>query len=164
MGNPMDPTPEAVIEKLVEVAKDPKSHRYPETSGIPHLKIEIADHYGIPLRPLKITLERFSEYVDQAMDKEFGKPILSGAQPLIYPPYYCIRLWPKVHHTMGGVLINFQAQVLDLSRQPIKDFYAAGEVTDGIHGACRLSSCAIIDCLVFGRIAGRNAAEQGAQS
>ena len=45
MGNPMDPTPDAVIEKLVEVAKDPKSHRYPETSGIPHLKNEIAKYY-----------------------------------------------------------------------------------------------------------------------
>jgi len=45
MGNPMDATPEAVIEKLVEVAKDPKSHRYPESSGMPHLKIEIAKYY-----------------------------------------------------------------------------------------------------------------------
>ena len=45
MGNPMDPTPDAVIEKLVEVAKDPKAHRYPESSGLPHLKIEIAKYY-----------------------------------------------------------------------------------------------------------------------
>jgi alanine-synthesizing transaminase len=45
MGNPMDPTPDAVIEKLVEVAKDPKTHRYPESSGLPHLKIEIAKYY-----------------------------------------------------------------------------------------------------------------------
>jgi alanine-synthesizing transaminase len=45
MGNPMDPTPDAVIEKLVEVAKDPKSHRYPESSGMPHLKIEITKYY-----------------------------------------------------------------------------------------------------------------------
>lgn len=124
---------------------------------------EIADHYRIPVDPLKITLERFSEYVDQARDKEFGKPILSNARPLRYPPYYGIRLWPKVHHTMGGILINSQAQVLDLSLQPIKGFYAAGEVTGGIHGACRLGSCAIIDCLVFGRIAGKHAAEKGAQ-
>jgi alanine-synthesizing transaminase len=53
MGNPMDPTPDAVIEKLVEVAKDPKAHRYPESSGMPHLKIEISKyykrHYGIDL-------------------------------------------------------------------------------------------------------------------
>ena len=46
MGNPMDPTPDAVIEKLVEVAKDPKSHRYPESSGLPHLKQEIAKYYN----------------------------------------------------------------------------------------------------------------------
>jgi alanine-synthesizing transaminase len=45
MGNPMDPTPDAVIEKLVEVAKDPKAHRYPESSGMPHLKLEIAKYY-----------------------------------------------------------------------------------------------------------------------
>jgi alanine-synthesizing transaminase len=54
MGNPMDPAPEAVIDKLVEVAKDPKTHRYPESSGMPHLRIEIAKyykrHYGIDLQ------------------------------------------------------------------------------------------------------------------
>ena len=59
---------------------------------------------------------------------------------------------------MGGVLINPNAQVLDLSKKPISGFYAAGEVAGGVHGASRLGSCAIPDCLVFGRIAGRNAA------
>jgi flavocytochrome c len=121
---------------------------------------EVADHYHIPAQQLKVTIDRFSEYVDQALDKEFGKPIIANARPLSYPPYYCIRLWPKVHHTMGGVLIDSRARVLDLSLKPLKGFYAAGEVTGGIHGACRLGSCAIIDCLVFGRIAGRNAARQ----
>jgi len=58
---------------------------------------------------------------------------------------------------MGSVLINASAQVLNLSLQPIKGLYVAGEVTGGIHGACRLGSCAIIGCLVFGRIAGKNA-------
>lgn len=89
---------------------------------------------------------------------EFGKTILTDAQPLIHPPFYAIRLWPKVHHTMGGIQINKNAQVIGLNKQPIKQLYAAGEVTGGIHGACRLGSCAIIDCLVFGRIAGMNAA------
>ncbi len=59
MGNPMDPTPDAVIEKLVEVAQDPKAHRYPESSGLPHLKQEIAKyynrHYGISLDAEKET-------------------------------------------------------------------------------------------------------------
>lgn len=119
---------------------------------------EIADYYQIPDYSLKNTIEQFNDYVEHRFDKDFNKPILLNAQPLRYPPYFCIRLRPKVHHTMGGVLINSKAQVLNLTLQPMKGFYAAGEVTGGIHGACRLGSCAIIDCLVFGRIAGRNAA------
>jgi len=119
---------------------------------------EIADYYRIPPHSLKNTIEQFNDYVRHRYDKDFNKPILTAAQPLKFPPYFCIRLWPKVHHTMGGVLINSKAQVLNLSLRPIKGLYAAGEVTGGIHGACRLGSCAIIDCLVFGRIAGRNAA------
>ena len=58
MGNPMDPTPDAVIEKLVNVAKHPKSHRYPESSGLPNLKKEIAKYYG---RHYNITLDADKE-------------------------------------------------------------------------------------------------------
>lgn len=124
-----------------------------------HLK-DLASCYDLPLGALKETIDQYNQSVDQKLDKEFAKPILAGALPLIRPPYYAIRLWPKVHHTMGGVQINTKAQVMDLSHKPIKGLYAAGEVTGGIHGACRLGSCAIADCLVFGRIAGRNAANE----
>jgi len=48
--------------------------------------------------------------------------------------------------------------VLDLDQQPIPHLYAAGEVCGGIHGASRLGSCALAECLVFGRIAGQQAA------
>ena len=118
----------------------------------------VADYYKIPARVLKDTLKTFNTYVENRLDEAFGKPILPNANPLTHPPYYCMRVWPKVHHTMGGVLINAKTQVLDLSQKPLKGFYAAGEVTGGVHGASRLGSCAISDCLVFGRIAGRNAA------
>ncbi len=124
-----------------------------------HFK-DLTSCYKLPFGPLKKTIDQYNQYVDQKLDKEFAKPILAGAQPLVHPPYYGIRLWPKVHHTMGGVQINTMAQVMDLSHKPIKGLYAAGEVTGGIHGACRLGSCAITDCLVFGRIAGRNAAAE----
>jgi succinate dehydrogenase/fumarate reductase flavoprotein subunit len=121
---------------------------------------EVAAFYRIPLQTLKNTIKHFNRFVQHRLDTDHNKPILSNAQPLSHPPYFCMRLWPKVHHTMGGVLINTKAQVLNLSFQPIDGFYAAGEVTGGVHGACRLGSCAIIDCLVFGRIAGKNAAAQ----
>ena len=45
MGNPMDPAPDAVIDKLINVAKDPKTHRYPESSGMKNLKVEISKYY-----------------------------------------------------------------------------------------------------------------------
>jgi flavocytochrome c len=121
---------------------------------------EIAAFYKIPASALIDTVTRFNAYVENRRDEQFGKPILQNAEPLRNPPYFCVRLWPKVHYTMGGILINSKAQVIDLSNQPMKGFYAAGEVTGGVHGACRLGSCAIADCLVFGRIAGKNAAEE----
>jgi flavocytochrome c len=118
---------------------------------------EFASAYGLPFDALEATMERFNRYVENNLDEEFGKPILPGARPLVHPPFYGIRLWPKVHHTMGGVQINTRAQVIGLDQKPIKGLYAAGEVTGGVHGACRLGSCAITECLVFGRIAGKSA-------
>jgi flavocytochrome c len=119
---------------------------------------ELASAYEMPLDELKATIKRYNGYVAEKLDHDFGKPILNDASPVNQPPYYAVRLWPKVHFTMGGVQINIRGQVLDLEQEPIKGLYAAGEVTGGVHGACRLGSCAITECLVFGRIAGRNAA------
>jgi flavocytochrome c len=121
---------------------------------------ELASYYGLPYKALKATAEKYNNYVKNKLDEEFGKPFPPNTAPMTNPPYYGIRLWPKVHHTMGGVQINVRGQVIDLNQVPIKGLYAAGEVTGGVHGACRLGSCAITDCLVFGRICGRNAAAE----
>ena len=119
---------------------------------------ELAAHYGIPKAALKHTISSFNQAVANGKDLEFGKPILGNAQQILTPPLYAMRLWPKVHFTMGGVGINERAEVLDHDGRPIPHLFAAGEVTGGVHGASRLGSCSITDCLVFGRIAGRNAA------
>jgi flavocytochrome c len=119
---------------------------------------ELAATYEIPPGELEATIERFNGYVVSGKDEEFDKPILPDAAPVNHPPYYAVRLWPKVHFTMGGVGIDVKARVINLDRKPIPGLYAAGEVTGGVHGACRLGSCAITECLVFGRIAGKNAA------
>ena len=94
------------------------------------------------------------------MDDELEKPFRKDAKPIAQAPFYAVRLWPKVHHTMGGIQINTKAQALGLNHRPIKGLYVAGEVSGGVHGACRLGTCAIADCLVFGRIAGKNAAAE----
>jgi len=116
----------------------------------------LATAYSIPLTALKETLERYRLSLAHGRDIEFGKPISQDLKPIEHPPFYAIRLMPKVHHCMGGVRINEQAQVLSLTDgQPIPGLYAAGEVTGGVHGASRLGSNAIVDCLAFGRIAGK---------
>ena len=73
-------------------------------------------------------------------------------------PFYMLKALPAVHHTMGGLEINTDAQVMTKDGKAIDGLYAAGEVTGGIHGSNRLGSVAIADITVFGRIAGENAA------
>jgi len=119
---------------------------------------ELATYYGIPSNELCGAVERYNRSVDNGEDEQFNKSILKESRTIANPPYYGMRLWPKVHYTMGGVGINKHAQVLDLDGKPISRLFAAGEVTGGVHGASRLGSCSITDCLVFGRIAGKNAA------
>ena len=59
---------------------------------------------------------------------------------------------------MGGLKINTKTQVLAENGDAIPGLYAAGEVTGGIHGANRLGGNAVADIIVFGRIAGQEAA------
>jgi fumarate reductase flavoprotein subunit len=59
---------------------------------------------------------------------------------------------------MGGLAIDTSARVLDASGKTIPGFYAAGEVTGGIHAGNRLGGNAIADIMTFGRIAGASAA------
>lgn len=122
---------------------------------------DLAKFYSIPYEGLKQTIDNYTKYAHNGKDEEFNKPFFKfdGIVPdLTKPPFYAWRAIPKVHHTMGGVKINTQANVLDKNDNPIKGLFAAGEAVGGPHGASRLGSCAIPDCIVFGRIAGKNAA------
>ena len=73
-------------------------------------------------------------------------------------PYYAIKIAPGIHHTMGGLVINTDTQVLNEQGEAIPNLYAAGEVTGGVHGGNRLGGNAVSDIVVFGKIAGINAA------
>lgn len=117
---------------------------------------QIADKYNLPKDEFLAQMEQYNQMVKAGTDDQFGKTIPEDAVPVDEPPFYVTRRWPKVHHTMGGVKTDAECRVLDLHLQPIPGLYAAGEVTGGVHGACRLGSCATADCLVNGRIAGQN--------
>jgi len=119
---------------------------------------ELAEGYGIDMKALNQAICKYNDDVREGFDREYQKQIMPEAGPILKAPFYAMRMWPKVHYTMGGLQIDKQARVINRDMHPIEGLYAAGEVTGGIHGASRLGSCAITECLVFGRIAGRSAA------
>lgn len=123
---------------------------------------EIAAAYEIPVEPFLAEIKRWNSFVINGKDEDFNCLIQKGAGPTQKAPFYVAKLWPKVHHTMGGLVTNLKSQVINQDYETIKGLYAAGEVTGGTHGAVRLGSCAITDCIVFGRIAGQEAAKEQA--
>lgn len=120
--------------------------------------LELAKSYEIPAEQLQKTIVQYNEMIESRKTDSFGKALQENAQPLKNPPFYSIRLWPKVHYTPGGLAIDHLTRVLDFQRRPIARLFAAGEICGGIHGASRLGSCALPECLIFGRIAGQQAA------
>ena len=121
---------------------------------------EVAKAYNIPVEPFVAEMKRWNSFVVKGKDDDFNTMIMEGAKPTQQAPFYVTRLWPKVHHTMGGVVTNIKCQVIDQDFEPIKGLYAAGEVTGGIHGAVRLGGVACTDCIVNGRISGQEAAKE----
>ena len=121
---------------------------------------EVAAAFKINVENLKKTVADFNKAVESKKDPEFGRYINNEQKPLTSGPWYAAEMSPKVHHCMGGLVTNLDAQVIDISTdKPIPGLYAAGEATSGVHGAVRLGSCAILDCLVNGRVAGEKCAK-----
>lgn len=117
---------------------------------------EAAAHFGIDAEELKKTISRYNEYAENGKDLEFNKR--GKLVAFTEGPYYIMKSIPAIHHTMGGIKINTDAQVVNTDGNVINGLYAAGEVTGDIHGTNRLGSDAIADIVVFGKIAGKNAA------
>ena len=65
---------------------------------------------------------------------------------------------PAPHTSLGGVVIDTRCRVMRPDGSPIPGLFAAGEVTGGIHGLDRIGGNAGTEVLVFGRIAGAEAA------
>jgi hypothetical protein len=115
---------------------------------------EAAKLMGVDPTQLVETVKQYNSYVDAQHDAEFERKAMN--KKIENGPFYLIKATPAVHHTMGGVAINTEAQVLRPDGTVIPNLYAAGEVTGDIHGTNRLGSCALADLTVFGRIAGQN--------
>ena len=118
---------------------------------------ELAEKLGIPADTFVETIERYNSFVDAQKDDDFGKPLFG--EKIDEAPFVATPRSPSLHHTMGGVKIDTDTHVISTEGSVIDGLYAAGEVTGGLHAGNRLGGNAMTDFLVFGRIAGENAAK-----
>ncbi|MBE5996795.1 MAG: flavocytochrome c [Lachnospiraceae bacterium] len=116
----------------------------------------LAEQLDIDPATLADTLAKWNQYVADKKDPDFGRDTGMDAD-LSKAPYYAIKIAPGIHHTMGGVKINTEAQVIDTAGNPIPGLFAAGEVCGGVHGGNRIGGNAVADIVVFGRIASDSA-------
>jgi succinate dehydrogenase/fumarate reductase flavoprotein subunit len=100
---------------------------------------------------LRETVERFNAFVDTGVDTDFKRP--KPPHKIQTPPFYAAWATPSLHDSLTGLRTNTKAQVLDMRGEVISGLFCAGETQGGfcMHGLAR--------CIVFGRIAGMEAAK-----
>lgn len=156
----------ALFNQAIEEKSHAITHHQDEVevftkSGILHKADTLEDAAAflkIPVENLKATVARVNEFAKTGKDLDFN--YRGRFVDLSTGPYWIYRGVPSCHHTMGGLRINEKAEVLNKDGNAIPGLYAAGEVTGSTHGTNRLGSNAYADIIVFGRIAGEEAAKR----
>ena len=121
---------------------------------------ELAQKMGCDPDGLEAGVARYNGFVEKKKDEDFGKAERNLAKKIEKGPFWACYTGMTVHHTMGGLNCNTKAQVLDWTGAVIPRLYAAGEITGGIHGTNRVGGNALLDCMVYGQIAGTNAGNE----
>ena len=106
MGNPADPTPPQVIEKMVETVNDPKTHRYPAADGMRNLRREIAVSYR---KDYGVELDADSEVICTIGSKEgishLALALLGPGDTVLVPaPAFPIHVYAAI--IAGGSVIR----------------------------------------------------------
>ncbi len=142
-----------VYDRLAAIKKYKKAGLLIEAASIE----ELAEQIGINDEELQKTIDVYNGYFKAQEDKEFDRRVLAGE--LKEGPFYAVEVAPAIHHTMGGIKINTNAEVINNSGNIVEGLFAAGEATGGVHGGNRLGGNAVADITIFGRIAGKSATD-----
>jgi len=124
---------------------------------------ELAKHIQCDKDKLTETLNQYNSHVEEFVHAKepkdsFGKTVFPVKFNLD-EPFYVSTITPAIHYTMGGLKIDRHAFVYsEFMEKSFKGLLAAGEVTGGVHGRNRLAGNSLLECVVFGRIAGKSAA------
>lgn len=136
---------------------------------------ELAQKIGVPAAALEETVRKWNEDMKQGRDTQFNRPIQNPHKKVVHAdqgkvpvvsealsekgPYYAVKLWPSLLNTQGGPKKNVRGNVVNAEGEPIARLYVAGEL-GSIWGSIYQGACNNAESIVFGRIAGRNAAKE----
>jgi succinate dehydrogenase/fumarate reductase flavoprotein subunit len=133
---------------------------------------ELAKKINMEGATLEETVSRWNEDVKNGKDTLFNRPMSSQGEDrpaykafvssilsatIETPPFYGLELYPCLINTQGGPRRNTESQVLDPFNKPIPRLYSAGEM-GSMWGLIYQGAGNIAECMVTGRIAGKNAA------
>ena len=132
---------------------------YPNASAL-------AADMGVTPSVLQKTFEVYNAAAKRSGGDPHGRKFFANAPIGMDEELHVALITPVVHYCMGGLEISPRAEVLrsgstsSEASQPaaIPGLFAAGEVAGGIHGRNRLGGNSLLDCVVFGRVAGSSAA------
>jgi fumarate reductase flavoprotein subunit len=122
---------------------------------------ELAAQAGINPLALENSVKEYNESIDAGCDSQYGKdPALM--RKILTPPFYACEIRPAiVCLTSTGLRINDKSEVLSETGRRISGLYAAGETTGSVLGERYIGGGnSICNAVVFGRIAGWQAAER----
>jgi len=152
-------------QEVVDIFGPKTTQRYIENNIVRRCAnvAEMAELYGIPEEKLRTTFQEYSERAQSNKTDHFGKNVFTVKNFNPDEPVYVAMVTPCLHYTCGGIKIGSSSEVLmrreDGGDTTILGLFAAGECTGGVHGGSRLVGNSMLDCLVFGRLAGRRASE-----
>ncbi len=119
---------------------------------------ELAQLLGINTGTFEQSIARWNALCARGGDADFERPA-GSMTPIKTPPYYGAAVWPTLSNTQGGPVHDAQQRIIDVYGKPIPRLYSAGELGSSF-GHLYLSGGNIAECIVTGRIAGCNVAQQ----
>lgn len=118
---------------------------------------ELVKELGVSEGNLIETFEQYNKARRGEVKDPHGLKYFSTKDVKLDDVFHVAIVTPVVHYCMGGVKIDTDAAVVGTNGTPVKGLYAAGEVAGGVHNKNRLGGSALLECVVFGRVAGRSA-------
>lgn len=116
---------------------------------------ELAKEMGVSTAVLKKTFDDYN--AGEAAKKDaFGKQYFQNGPWSMDDFFHVAVIVPVRHYCMGGLLTSRESEV-EGPKGAISGLYCAGEIMGGTHGANRLGGSSLLDCVVFGRVAGNSA-------